>query len=105
MEIIYKKTIELDRSYMFLAIGKDWQNNYCVFTNQYNYLSSFSVWMNKSPERILTDHNPNLNRKTLEDSARYLENKVLETNDIRLKSLYQDANKELSKQFTLQKPI
>ena len=99
MEIIYKKQIELDRSYMFLAIGKDWQGNYCMFENQHNYLSSFSLWLQRKPEMILRDDNSSLHRENLEDAQRHLEEKWLETNDRRIKDLFKDALVCLNKEF------
>lgn len=107
MEIIYKKQIELDRSYMFLAIGKDWQSNYCVFINEHNYQSSFSLWLQRKPEMVLRDDNTDLKRTTLEDCQRLLESKWLEANDWRIKDSLKDAlsclNKELVTKQSLHK--
>jgi hypothetical protein len=105
MEIIYKKQIELDRSYMFLAIGKDWQGNYCMFENQHNYLSSFSLWLQRKPEMILRDDNHDLTHHNLEDSMRHLENRWLETNDQRVKDLFKDALVCLNKEFVIQQSL
>jgi hypothetical protein len=105
MEIIYKKQIELDRSYMFLAIGRDWQGKYCMFENRHNYLSSFSVWMQRKPEMILRDDNSSLHRENLEDAQRHLEEKWLETNDRRIKDLFKDALVCLNKEFVIQQSL
>ena len=105
MEIIYKKQIELDRSYMFLAIGRDWQGKYCMFENQHNYLSSFSLWLQRKPEMILRDDNHDLTHHNLEDSMRHLENRWLETNDQRVKDLFKDALVCLNKEFVIQQSL
>jgi hypothetical protein len=105
MEIIYTKQIELDRNYMFLAIGRDWQGKYCMFENQHNYLSSFSLWLQRKPEMILRDDNHDLTHHNLEDSMRHLENRWLETNDQRVKDLFKDALVCLNKEFVIQQSL
>jgi hypothetical protein len=95
MEIKFRKNIDLGRSTLLAAIGKRFDNQYCLLLQEFSKISCVGMWASSNLSKLMRDDNPNLVFRDLEELTTNAENKILETSGM-IKELYKTISEFLT---------